>query len=400
MTNSLPFAHLRILELASVLAGPQVGQFFAELGAEVLKLESPAGDVTRTWKTAAETGAAGAPVSAYFAASNWGKSSRVLDLTTPAGQAELHRLAARADIVLASYKPGDAEKLGADYATLAAANPRLIYGHLTGYGPANPRAGYDAVLQAEAGFMHLNAPGPGQAPQKMPVAMVDLLAAHQLKEGLLTALFQRERTGRGALVQVSVLDSALAALANQAATYLVTGHDPQPLGSGHPSIVPYGTVYRAADGRQLVLAVGSDGQFRQLCAALGQPGWAIDNRFATNAARVTHRAELEALLTHRIAVLGGDLLLTELARRAVPAGAVRSVGEALRQPSAQAMRLPAAEGAGAGLRTVAFRSTAWPMVPQLSAPPRLGSAAGAGFSAQSTAAGETAAVLPRVPFSG
>ena len=263
MSLPLPFAHLRVLELASVLAGPQVGQFFAELGAEVLKIESPAGDVTRTWKTSAETAAPSAleeaPVSAYFAASNWGKSSLVLDLTKPAGQTTLHRLAVQADIVLASYKPGDAEKLRADYATLSAENPRLLYGHLTGYGPDNARAGYDAVLQAEAGFMYLNAASPGQPPQKMPVAMVDLLAAHQLKEGLLTALFQRERTGHGALVQVSLLDSALAALANQASTYLVTGHDPQPLGSGHPSVVPYGTVYRAADGRALVLAVGSDG---------------------------------------------------------------------------------------------------------------------------------------------
>lgn len=191
----LPFAHLRILELASVLAGPQVGQFFAELGADVLKIESPAGDITRTWKTSAETaassGATDAPVSAYFSASNWGKQSLILDLSTAAGQTELHRLATRADIVLASYKPGDAEKLRAGYATLSAANPRLIYGHLTGYGPDTPRAGYDAVLQAEAGFMYLNAAGPGQPPQKMPVAMVDLLAAHQLKEGLLTALFQR-----------------------------------------------------------------------------------------------------------------------------------------------------------------------------------------------------------------
>ncbi|WP_460503568.1 CaiB/BaiF CoA transferase family protein, partial [Hymenobacter agri] len=332
----LPFAHLRVLELASVLAGPQVGQFFAELGAEVLKIESPAGDVTRTWKTTAETvkpseasaleAATDASVSAYFSASNWGKQSRVLDLTTAAGQAELHHLAACADIILASYKPGDAEKLHADYATLTAANPRLIYGHLTGYGPANPRAGYDAVLQAEAGFMHLNAASLGQPPQKMPVAMVDLLAAHQLKEGLLTALFQRERTGRGALVQVSLLDSALSALANQAATYLVTGHDPQPLGSGHPSIVPYGTVYRAANGRQLVLAVGSDGQFRHLCAALQQPEWAIEARFQTNAARVVHRTALEELLTGRIAEVDGDALLAELERRAVPAGAVRPVG--------------------------------------------------------------------------
>ncbi|WP_460557769.1 CaiB/BaiF CoA transferase family protein, partial [Hymenobacter daeguensis] len=349
MSSTLPFAHLRILELASVLAGPQVGQFFAELGAEVLKIESPAGDVTRTWKTSAETAAtaasqaaAAASVSAYFAASNWGKQSLVLDLTTPAGQAHLHQLAARADIILTSYKPGDAEKLRADYATLATENPRLIYGHLTGYGPDSARAGYDAVLQAEAGFMYLNAAGPGHPPQKMPVAMVDLLAAHQLKEGLLTALFQREKTGRGALVQVSLLDSALASLANQAATYLVTGHDPQPLGSGHPSIVPYGTVYRAANGRQLVLAVGSDGQFRHLCTALARPEWATDARFQTNAARVAHRADVENLLTLRIAEVDGDALLAELERRAVPAGAVRTVGEALARPSAQAMLLPGA----------------------------------------------------------
>ncbi|HEX8659555.1 MAG TPA: CaiB/BaiF CoA-transferase family protein, partial [Hymenobacter sp.] len=353
MTNTLPFAHLRVLELASVLAGPQVGQFFTELGAEVLKVESPAGDVTRTWKTTAETtnpAADDASVSAYFSASNWGKKSMVLDLTTAAGQAELRRLAATADLVVASYKPGDAEKLGADYVALAADNPRLIYGHLTGYGPHENRAGYDAVLQAEAGFMHLNAGGAGHPPQKMPVALVDVLAAHQLKEGLLTALLQRERTGRGALVHVSLLDSALSALANQAATYLVTGHDPQPLGSGHPSIVPYGTVYRAANGRQLVLAVGSDGQFRQLCAALGQPAWATDARFQTNAARVAHRAALEALLTEGIAAVNGDELLAELARRAVPAGAVRTVGEALSQASAQVMLLPGAGSLRAGLR--------------------------------------------------
>ncbi|MDO7853749.1 CaiB/BaiF CoA transferase family protein [Hymenobacter convexus] len=403
MSLEMPFAHLRVLELASVLAGPQVGQFFAELGAEVLKIESPAGDVTRTWKTAAETvtaaaeATADASVSAYFAASNWGKQSLVLDLTTPAGQTHLHRLAAQADIVLASYKPGDAEKLRADYATLASENPRLLYGHLTGYGPDHTRAGYDAVLQAEAGFMHLNAAGPGQPPQKMPVAMVDLLAAHQLKEGLLTALFQRERTGRGALVQVSLLDSALASLANQAATYLVTGHDPQPLGSGHPSIVPYGTVYQAADGQRLVLAVGTDGQFRQLCFALARSAWAIDTRYQTNSARVAHRLELEEMLTQRIAEVSGVKLLAELERRAVPAGAVRTVGEALVQPSAQPMLLPGADGLRAGLRTVAFRSPQWRAAATLSAPPGLGKADTADFSALPPAEDATTAGLPSVP---
>jgi crotonobetainyl-CoA:carnitine CoA-transferase CaiB-like acyl-CoA transferase len=369
--TDLPFTGLRILELASVLAGPQVGQFFAELGAEVLKVEAPAGDVTRTWRTAAET--PDSSVSAYFSCANWGKQSVLLDLTTPEGKAEIRRLVGQSDIVLASYKPGDAEKLGVEYAALSTQNPKLIYGHITGYGPNVNRAGYDAVLQAEAGFMHLNTL-PGQEPLKMPVAMVDLLTAHQLKEGLLTALYRRERTGLGALVQVSLLDSALASLANQAAAFLVTGHDPQPMGSGHPSIVPYGTVYEAADGVRLLLAVGADRQFQHLCAALGHPEWAQDVRFQTNKARVTHRAELEELLRQQIATVAGVAFLQELEKRQVPAGAVRSVGEALGHPSAQDMLLPAtAEFPHQGLRTVAFRSDAWPVRAVLPAPFTLGS---------------------------
>ncbi|WP_242434710.1 CaiB/BaiF CoA transferase family protein [Hymenobacter amundsenii] len=369
--SELPLHGLRVLELASVLAGPQVGQFLAELGAEVLKIEPPSGDVTRTWRTAAEDPAA--PVTAYFSSANWGKTSRVLDLTTEAGQIELHALAATTDIVLASYKPGDAEKLGADYPTLAAHNPRLLYGSITGYGPASARAGYDAVLQAETGFMHLNAAGPGQPSQKMPVALLDILTAHQLKEALLLALYQRERTGRGALLEVSLHDSALASLANQAASYLVTGQEPRPLGSGHPSIVPYGTVYQAADGTSLLLAVGSDGQFRQLCAVLDRPAWATDARYATNPARVAHRQELEDQLRVRLAELDGPALLHELAQRAVPAGAVRSVGEALAQPAAQPMLLPPTPTfPHSGLRTVAFRSTTWPVAASLAGPPALG----------------------------
>lgn len=376
MSANLPFAGLRVLELAAVLAGPQVGQFFAELGADVLKIEPPTGDVTRTWRTPGDD--PDSSVSAYFAASNWGKTSLILDLTEGDDQAELRRLAARADVLVASYKPGDAEKFGLTYATLAAANPRLIYAHLTGYGPASPRVGYDAVLQAETGFMHLNAASPADPPQKMPVALIDLLAAHQLKEGILTALYQREKTGRGAFLTVSLLDSALASLANQGATWLVTGRDPVPLGSGHPGIVPYGTVYRAADGQRLVLAVGTDAQFRQLCLVLMRPRWADEPRFATNPARVCHRAALEELLLVRIAELNGAALLHELARLGVPAGAVRSVGEALGHESAQAMLLPpqALQFPYAGLRTVAFRSSEWPVVSQLTSPPGLVAALG------------------------
>jgi crotonobetainyl-CoA:carnitine CoA-transferase CaiB-like acyl-CoA transferase len=378
MTSSLPFADLRVLELAAVLAGPQVGQFFAELGATVLKVEPPAGDVTRTWRTPGDD--PDSSVSAYFAASNWGKTSVMLDLTEPEAQAALRRLAAEADILIASYKPGDAEKFGVSYAQLAEANPRLIYAHLTGYGPASPRVGYDAVLQAETGFMHLNAASPADPPQKMPVALIDLLAAHQLKEGILTALYQRERTGQGTYLAVSLHDSALASLANQGATWLVTGRDPLPLGSGHPGIVPYGTVYRAADGQRLVLAVGTDAQFRQLCSVLMRPHWAAEPRFATNPARVRHRHALEELLLVRIAELNGAALLHELARLGVPAGAVRTVGEALSQEAAQPMLLPPTlpDFPHPGLRTVAFRSSTWPVAGTLMAPPAQPGPAGAG----------------------
>ena len=371
MSDSLPFAGLRVLELATVLAGPQVGQFFAELGAEVLKIEPPFGDVTRTWRVPGDD--PDSSVSAYFAAANWGKTSLVLDLRQPADQAELHRLAATTDVLLASYKPGDAARLGAAYPTLAAANPRLIYAQLTGYGSGNPRPGYDAVLQAETGLMHLNAASANDPPQKLPVAFVDLFAAHQLKEGILTALYRREKTGLGTLVEVSLYDAALAALANQGATWLTTGHDPVPLGSGHPGIVPYGTVYRAADGQRLVLAVGTDAQFATLCAVLQRPRWATEARFATNPARVRHRPALEELLLVRIAELNGWALLHELARLGVPAGAVRSVGEALGMAQAGAMLLPPQppQFPHPGLRTVAFRAGSWGRAAELPPPPPL-----------------------------
>ena len=376
MSPSLPFAGLRVLELATVLAGPQVGQFFAELGAEVLKVEAPAGDVTRTWRTPGDDPSSS--VSAYFAASNWGKTSLVLDLTEPDAEAKLHQLVTQADVLVASFKPGAAEQLGAGPTPLRALNPRLIYAHLTGYGPASTRVGYDAVLQAETGFMHLNAASLNDPPQKMPVAFIDLLAAHQLKEGILTALYQREKTGQGALIEVSLHDSALASLANQGATWLTTGHDPVPLGSGHPGIVPYGTVYRAADGQRLVLAVGTDAQFQQLCLVLQRPHWARELRFATNPARVRHRQALEELLLVRIAELNGAALLHELARLGVPAGAVRSVGEALDQSAARTMLLTSAAAFPyPGLRTVAFRSSAWPVVNSLLPPPPLPDGLGA-----------------------
>jgi len=344
---------LLVLELASVLAGPSVGQFFAELGATVLKVENPrtTGDVTRRWRAPNETDPSD-DRSAYFCCCNHGKQSIALDLSTAAGQTVLHELAENADVVLASYRPGTAEPLGADYETLSAQNPSIVYGHVTGYGPDRPRAGYDAVVQAESGFMHMNGPADGP-PTKLPVALMDVLAAHQLKEGLLVALLRRERTGEGTYVPVSLFRAAVSGLANQATNWLVAGHSPRRMGSAHPNIAPYGTPYPTGDGPPIVLAVGTDRQFAALCAVIDRPVLADDPRFATNARRVDHRGALDRILEEHFAQFDTASLLDALHERNVPAGVVRDVPAVFEQATAQAMTISSDEGP-AGLRQTAF----------------------------------------------
>ncbi len=329
---------LLVLELASVLAGPSVGQFFAEWGATVLKIENPrtGGDVTRRWTLPTEP--AEAERGAYFACCNHGKQSVALDLGTAGGRAVLHRLAARADVALTSFRPGTAVALGADAATLRAQNPALVVGALTGYGPDDARAGYDAVIQAESGFMYLNGPADGP-PTKLPVALMDVLAAHQLKEALLVALLQRAATGAGAVVRVGLLQAAVSALANQATNWLVAGDAPQRTGSRHPQIAPYGPAYRTRDGRHVVLAVGTDRQFAALCDALGMPEQADDPRFATNADRLAHRDALAQILADRLAQHDAGALLADLAARHVPAGPVRDLPRVFADPLAQRLLL-------------------------------------------------------------
>ncbi|GAB3526579.1 CaiB/BaiF CoA-transferase family protein [Pontibacter brevis] len=347
------FKDMLVLELASVLAGPSVGQFFAELGAKVIKIENAAtrGDVTRNWKLASEPADTDTP--AYFCAANWGKQSLPLDLTVQTDLVQLYQLAEQADVVIASYKPGDAEKLKVDAATLRNINPRLIYGHITGYGPDDTRAGYDAVVQAESGFMYLNGE-PDGAPTKMPVALMDILTAHQLKEGLLVALLHRERTGQGQLVQVSLLEAAVSALANQATGYLVAGQHPRRLGSEHPSIVPYGSAYTTKDGKQLVLAIGDDRQFRKLCTALGAPEVAANPRFSSNYNRVQHRAEVNKILRSLVKQQEREPLLQLLHEQYVPAGAVNTIPEVFELPQAQHMLLHH-PGVKPGVKQVAFK---------------------------------------------
>jgi crotonobetainyl-CoA:carnitine CoA-transferase CaiB-like acyl-CoA transferase len=347
------FKSLRVLELASVLAGPAVGAFFAELGADVIKVENllTGGDVTRSWRLAEENRET--DISAYFSAVNWGKRSLCLDLRQPEGLKLIQTLAARSDLIIANFKPGDAEKLGVDYPRLSEFNPGLIYGHLTGYGPENNRAGFDALIQAETGFVQLNgeAQGPGL---KMPVALMDLLAAHQLKEAILVALLERSQTDLGAYLPVGLYQSGLVSLANQASAWLVTGTNPERMGSEHPSIVPYGTVYATADQKQVMLAVGNDRQFQQLCSVLNCPEWARDERFATNPERVKARQVLQPLLQAEIVHWERDLLLNALWSAGVPAGALNSVAEALSQPEAQPLLLSSLRFPEKGLRTLAF----------------------------------------------
>lgn len=324
------FESLKVLELATVLAGPAVGQFFAELGATVIKAENllTNGDVTRTWKIPGEMTD---DRSAYFTAVNWGKKSILVNLRHEEGRHIVRELARNCDMVISSYKPGDEVKLGVDFEALSKDNPRLIYGRITGYGPNDNRVGYDAVLQAEAGFMFMNGE-PGGPSLKMPVALIDVLAAHHLKEGLLLALINLQRTGRGSLVEVSLFDAAVASLANQATNWLVNGKIPLKKGSSHPNIAPYGDVFRTLEGDEILLAVGTDRQFFLLCELLGIA--ATDDRFANNTARVHNREALHALLAEAINAKHTVVLMDELRRAQIPAGIIRNLAQVFDMPAA------------------------------------------------------------------
>lgn len=357
------FQNVRVLELANVLAGPSVGMFFAELGADVIKVENlrTQGDVTRSWRLPNESAEDG--ISAYFSAVNWGKQSLAVDLKQVEGQRVVQQLAMQSDIVLASYLPGAAARLGVDAQRLRDQKPSLIYAELSGYGPEEERAAFDAIIQAEVGFMEMNGVAPGEG-HKMPVALMDVLAAHQLKEAILLAYLKRLQTGAGSHLQVSLIQAGLASLANQATNYLMQGHQPQAQGSAHPNIVPYGTRFPTRDGSSVVLAVGNDRQFAALCQVLDiavPPGW------ATNPGRVADRAAVNEALKAGIARWERAALLEVAHRAHIPMGAVNSMAEALALP--QATELMLRQGPCAGLRTFVGQGVQPPS--SLSAPPSL-----------------------------
>lgn len=327
------FEGLKVVELASVLAGPSVGMFFAELGAEVLKVENPHshGDVTRSWKLASED--INHPYSAYYSSVNWGKKSVFWNLKNPEDFALLTEAIAEADVVLLNFKAGDAEKLGLDFERLKKIQPNIIYASISGFGDSK-RIAYDVVLQAESGFLYMTGEPHGKA-VKMPVALIDLLAAHQLKEGILLAMLQQSREKKAIKVTVSLMDAALASLANQATNWIMADYIPQAMGSLHPNIAPYGECFVTADNKQVVLAVGSNKQFKALCALLGLDDLADEANYKSNQKRVDNRHALAGIISPKIAQWNRDELLEKMIASDVPAGAIRNMKEVFELPEAQ-----------------------------------------------------------------
>ena len=321
-----PLKGIKVVELARILAGPWTGQTLADLGADVIKVESPQGDDTRGWGPPFVKDEAGADRdAAYFHACNRGKRSIAVDFRTQEGQDLVRRLVADADILVENFKVGGLAKYGLDYDSLSKVNPKLIYCSITGFGQDGPyahRAGYDFMIQGMGGIMDLTGDPEGD-PQKIGVAFADIFTGLYGVVGVLAALRRRDETGEGEWVDMALLDAQVGVLANQALNYFVSGKAPKRLGNAHPNIVPY-QVFPASDGH-LIIAVGNDGQFRRLCAVLGLPELADNPRYATNAARVAARSDLVPILTAETSTRARDDLLAALEGEGVPAGPINSV---------------------------------------------------------------------------
>lgn len=346
-----PLRGLKVLELARILAGPWAGQTLADLGADVVKVESAQGDDTRTWGPPFVEAADGGDLSAaYFHACNRGKRSIVADFTTEEGRALVRRLAASADVLIENFKVGGLAKYGLDHESLKAVNPRLIYASITGFGQDGPyanRAGYDFLIQGMGGAMSITGDPEGQ-PTKTGFAMADIFSGLYATIGILAALRRRDETGEGARIDCALMDSQVSVLANQALNFLVSGNAPKRLGNAHPSIVPY-EVFPVADGH-IIIAVGNDGQYRRLCEVLGKAEMGGDPDYATNPARVRNRVALIAQLSALTMGWARNDLLAQLETAGVPAGPINSIADVFDDPQVQhrGMRLDLPSEAAAG----------------------------------------------------
>lgn len=353
--SDAPLKGLKVVELARILAGPWIGQTLADLGAEVIKVEAPEGDDTRSWGPPFVDrplrGGGTERVAAYFHAANRGKTSVVCDFSDPADLQRLKALISEADVVIENFKVGGLRRFGLDYESLAVANPRLVYASVTGFGQSGPRArqpGYDFLIQGMSGIMDLTG-DPNGEPQKVGVAWIDIFTGLYGVIGIQAALAARERTGRGQHVDLSLLDCAVGVLANQATNWLLGGTVPRRLGNAHPNIVPY-QVFPAADGH-LIIACGNDRQFANLCNVLGLEEVARSQDFATNPARVENREALVARIAEATAMRERSTLIGALEAVGVPAGPINTVAEALAEPQIDARGMRIDPEGIPGLRT-------------------------------------------------
>lgn len=328
ITNQF-FRDLKVIELASVLAGPAVGMFFAELGAQVIKIENKrvGGDVTRQWKLPGEPEDQG--ISSYYASVNYGKECHLFDLRDDSDYEKVINWIAEADLVISNFLPRSAKKLKLDYELLRKINPKLIYGQILGYRNQPDRPAFDAILQAEMGFISMS--GTTHVPAKMPVAMIDVIAAHQLKEGVLCALLHREKTGRGAYVDAALDEAAISALVNQASGYLMTGTVPQRLGTLHPNISPYGEIVTTSDQVEIMLAVGNDAQFNSLFQGLKLGRFLHHTDFQTNMERLKNRSALGKVLMNVCSDIQSNELFSILHTQSIPFGVVKTLKEVLEE---------------------------------------------------------------------
>ncbi|MBL4834673.1 MAG: CoA transferase [Pseudomonas sp.] len=330
---------LKVLDLSRVLAGPWAGQMLADLGADVVKIERPgSGDDTRAWGPPYLRDADGRDTSeaAYFLCANRNKRSLAIDLTTEAGQATVRELVATTDVLIENFKVGGLAGYGLDYASLSELNPRLIYCSITGFGQDGPyaqRAGYDFMIQALGGMMSVTgrAEGePGAGPVKVGVAVTDILTGLYASNAILAAVVERERSGMGQHIDLSLLDVQVACLANQSLNYLTTGKPPARMGNAHPNIVPYQD-FPSADG-DFILTVGNDSQFRRFCAVAGHPEWAEDSRFATNAQRVFHRELLIPMIRQATVFRTTQQWMVDLEAAGVPCGPINDLAQVFDDP--------------------------------------------------------------------
>ncbi len=350
MRQEAPLKGIKVVELARILAGPWAGQILADLGAEVIKVEGPAGDDTRTWGPPFVEHD-GKRAAAYYHACNRGKSGVVADFTKAEDVARVKALIAEADVVIENFKVGGLVKYGLDYASLAAEYPRLVYCSITGFGQDGPyahRPGYDFIIQGMGGIMSLTGE-PDGAPQKIGVAFADIMTGLYATIGIQAALMMRERTGRGQQVDCALLDTMVGVLANQAANYFASGANPPRMGNAHANVSPY-AVFPTLDG-WFILAVGNDAQYHRFAAIVGI---GPDPRWDSNAGRIEHRVALFALIEERCRTFLRDDLLAKLEVAGVPAGPINNVEQALSDPqvAARGMVLPVNESRPiAGLRT-------------------------------------------------